>query len=646
MSLRISTNIASLTAQRSLQQTQKAIARSLERLASGNRLAQSGDDPAGLAASEGLTAQVRAARQVVRHANDAAALIDRADSAMSIQTELLQRMRELALQAANGSLSSEERGHLHEEFRTLLDEINRITETTTFGSTPLLDGGLGEIKLQVGANKGDTLDLSLPDTRQDILFADTLESTSETEPLGTFTASSSTVTAPGSSPSINHGDFNGDGFNDLILNVNSSATVALNDGTGNFSTGQTVTMNSSTTRYTLGDINNDGILDLAAVGGSNAITVRLGNGDGTFGSVITTSIGYHAHRIALGDLDNDGVLDVVVQGLSLDYATIYTGDGSGTFTHTQTISGLGTSNLTDDIAIGDIDGDGVNDLAILETLATQTLHAYLSNGDGTVTFASTRSVSQWEFLHASDINQDGLMDLSAANSVSGNSGYGWVLSNGNGTFTARLGVSSGVSLGTVKDVFPLGDFNGDGFMDALMTGSSTTTGYIAYGNGTGFDAAISVANLATSTNRQHYVMDLNNDGFADVLQWAQGNSTVQGILQNTLTTVTTTGTAVDLSLESQEQAENILDPIDQAIQVLSAYRSQLGATRNRLDSIQSTQQTLVENLEGARSQLADVDYAAETAELVKNQIMQQAAVGVLGQANVSLRIALQLLQNI
>jgi flagellin len=640
MSLRISTNIAALKPQRHLQQTQKAIARSLERLSSGNRIARAADDPAGLAIYEGLTAQLRATRQIVRHVNDAAALIDSADSAMGVQTELLQRMRELSLQAANGSLSIDERKNLNEEFKTLLEEINRITSSTRFGSTSLLDGSLSRLQIQVGANKGDVLDLAFPDTRQNVLFADTLETTSETEALQTFTALNSNSFFSGS-PRFNHADFNGDGFDDLLLNVDATAAVVFNDGTGNFSFGSTVSMNSGSTRYTLGDINNDGILDMAAVGAGNAITVRLGNANGTFGAVQTTSIGYHAHRIELGDLDNDGFLDVVVQGATLDYGTIHLGDGSGIFTHSQTISGLSTNNQTDDIAIGDLDGDGVNDLVILEN---QVMHTFLSNGDGTVGFVATTSVSQWEFLNTGDFNGDGLMDIAAAGRPS-NSSLDYVLSNGDGTWSSRTRIQMDHNSLT-KDVNPLGDFNGDGFLDALLTNPNTGAGYFFYGNGNGFDAPIKVDNVLTTTSRQSYVMDLNNDGYSDVLQWAQGNNVIQGILQDTLTTVTTTGIAIDLSIETQEQAQNVLDPIDEAIQILSDYRSGLGAARNRLEIIQSTQLRLAENLEGARSQVGDVDYAEETAELVKNQILQQSAVSVLGQANLNMQIALQLLLEI
>lgn len=637
MSLRISTNISALRSQRSLQTTQKAIARSLERLSSGQRISRAADDPAGLAAYNGLTAQVRGTRQILRQVNDAVGLLDRADSAMSIQMDLLQRMRELALQASNGTLSSRERSYLHEEFTSLLQEMNRITETTRFGSTSLLDGSLQNIQLQVGVNRNDHIDLSFPDMRQSTLFPDTFETSSETTALGTFTSLSTTTFFSGS-PRFNDADLNGDGFSDLIINNGGTAIVAFNDGEGNFSFGSTVSMNSGITNFKLGDLNNDGAEDLVAVGASNAITIRLGNGDGSFGAVQTFSIGFYAHRIELGDLNNDGNLDAVAQGYSLDYASIYLGDGSGGFVHSQTISGLSTNNSTDDIAIGDLDGDDINDLVILDN---QTMHTYLSNGDGSVSFVATTAVSQWEFLHMGDFNQDGLMDVSAAGRPS-NSSYDYILSTGGGTWGSRVRIQMDHS-SLSKDIQPLGDFNGDGLLDAILVNPGTQAGYVFYGNGNGFDAPVKIENLTGTANAQIYVMSLNGDAYSDLFQWSLSNNVVGGIVQNTQTTVTSSGVKIDLSLETQESAQNVLEPIDQAIQIIAGYRSGLGANRNRLDIIQATQLRLVENLDQARSQLGDVDYSTETAELVKNQILQRAAVGVLSQANLNLNVALELL---
>lgn len=126
--MRIGSNISALIAQRRLGSSQKAIARSLERLASGKRINRASDDPAGLAISTGLNASLRALNQVNKDINTANALFTTLDSAMQSQTEILQRIRELALQSSNGILSDQERGYLDDEVQSLFAEFSRITE--------------------------------------------------------------------------------------------------------------------------------------------------------------------------------------------------------------------------------------------------------------------------------------------------------------------------------------------------------------------------------------------------------------------------------------------------------------------------------------------------------------------------------------
>jgi flagellin len=115
MGLRINTNVLSLTAQRNLQKTSKALGKALERLASGSRINRAGDDAAGLAISEGLNSQVRGVRVAIRNANDALGFLNTAEGALSELTNITQRLRELAIQAANGTLGSTDRGYLDSE---------------------------------------------------------------------------------------------------------------------------------------------------------------------------------------------------------------------------------------------------------------------------------------------------------------------------------------------------------------------------------------------------------------------------------------------------------------------------------------------------------------------------------------------------
>lgn len=152
MGLRINTNIASLNAQRNLSNTTNNLARSLERLSSGLRITRASDDAAGLAISERFRAEVRSLQQAQRNANDGISLLQTAEGALNETSGILVRLRELAIQSANGTLGTAERTILDNEFNDLVAEIGRISQVTEFNGTKLLDGTAASVTFQVGSN--------------------------------------------------------------------------------------------------------------------------------------------------------------------------------------------------------------------------------------------------------------------------------------------------------------------------------------------------------------------------------------------------------------------------------------------------------------------------------------------------------------
>jgi flagellin len=154
MALTINTNVMSLNAQRNLNQSQGALAKSMQRLSSGLRINSAKDDAAGLAISDRMTAQIRGLNQAARNANDGISLAQTAEGALQESTNILQRMRELAVQSANDTNSTSDRSSLNDELTQLKAELNRIAETTQFNGKNLLDGNLTDATFQVGANAG------------------------------------------------------------------------------------------------------------------------------------------------------------------------------------------------------------------------------------------------------------------------------------------------------------------------------------------------------------------------------------------------------------------------------------------------------------------------------------------------------------
>ena len=164
MALSVITNTASLNAQRNLSKSSEGLATSMERLSSGMRINSAKDDAAGLQIANRLTSQVNGLGVAQRNANDGISMAQTAEGAMKESTSILHRMRDLALQSANGSNSSEDRAALQTEVSALQAELTRISDTTSFGGQQLIDGTFGTKQFQVGAEADQTINLSLKST--------------------------------------------------------------------------------------------------------------------------------------------------------------------------------------------------------------------------------------------------------------------------------------------------------------------------------------------------------------------------------------------------------------------------------------------------------------------------------------------------
>ncbi|ELH0894081.1 flagellin [Vibrio fluvialis] len=169
MAITVNTNVSALVAQRHLNTATDLLNQSLERLSSGKRINSAKDDAAGLQISNRLESQMRGLDVAVRNANDGISIMQTAEGAIQETTNLLQRMRDLSLQSANGSNSKAERVALQEEMGALNDEMNRIAETTSFGGRKLLNGSFGQTSFQIGASSGEAVQVSLKNMRSDDL---------------------------------------------------------------------------------------------------------------------------------------------------------------------------------------------------------------------------------------------------------------------------------------------------------------------------------------------------------------------------------------------------------------------------------------------------------------------------------------------
>ena len=180
----VNTNIPSLFAQRQLTKTGSALETSLQRLSSGLRINSAKDDAAGLAISTRFSAQIRGLDMAGRNANDGVSLAQTAEAGLEEMTSNLQRLRELSVQASNGSLSAADRGSLNDEAKQIISEMGRISDTTQFNGIKLLDGTAKDLTLQVGSNAHESFKFTVDGARTDQLGVMQTTSTSSSTYYG------------------------------------------------------------------------------------------------------------------------------------------------------------------------------------------------------------------------------------------------------------------------------------------------------------------------------------------------------------------------------------------------------------------------------------------------------------------------------
>ena len=178
MGLRVNTNTASINAQRNLAGVSEKLGGNFRRLSTGLRISSAADDAAGLAISERLRSQIRSVDQAKRNANDGISLVQTAEGALNEVSSILVRLRELAIQSSNGSVSDQDKSTLQEEFSSLVSEVNRIGRSTEFSGIKLLDGSSSSVSFQVGFGTTagiDTISVSLSPSLSTSLSLDSLD---------------------------------------------------------------------------------------------------------------------------------------------------------------------------------------------------------------------------------------------------------------------------------------------------------------------------------------------------------------------------------------------------------------------------------------------------------------------------------------
>ena len=678
----VNTNISALRSSEAMRQTESAMGDAMERLSTGSRINSASDDAAGSAIASKMEAQTRSLAVAVRNANDAISLTQTAEGALGEVEDILQRIRELAVQSGNSTLNASDRVQLQAEADALTAEIDAIASQTNFNSVSLFDGTNTSVSMQVGINARDTLSIALQKTDVASLgigssnttraitservtaFADTEadqikingenfasgDLTAATVPLNGINVDTSALASPTAAQDA--------GYTAAALaaaiNTNSgthgAVATAFNTvvGTSSSYTAASVTLNGvtiasqATKAEFVSAVNQSTAGVTATLSDAGVITLSNENGadinvgGGMTGMGFATDI--YGGFITLANSDGS---DVVIEAGSTENGYGDSADGTVAIVNRLGFNPIsGTSVTSASVTSTDLTavmGVKINGVAIGDSADSSALAkaaAINAAGAGVTATASTQV--------RVTVDITGTIANSSTASING-------ITTNIAAATNIEDVVSTVNTALSGNVDIIASSNDDG--ELVLTSASGLN--IAIDDGTATDVftaatmadgtSLTVTNGATTA---YGVLTLTSDSGGVIkiedgeVDTHTGLATLGLQAQSEKASETTSG----LSMSTVAAASSALTAIDTAIETVSTFRAGFGATENRLDKAINNLTTYKVNLEAAKGRIEDADFASETAALTKSQILNQAATSMLAQANASKQNLLALLQ--
>ncbi|MCX4029885.1 flagellin [Endozoicomonas sp. SM1973] len=672
----INTNIASIMARRNLDTSQAAQDQALQRLSSGLRINSARDDAAGLAISSRLDAQIRGTSVAIRNANDGISLAQTAEGALGSISSNLQRIRDLALQSANGSNTSIDREALNAEVKQLVTEIQNVAEKTNFNGKKLLDGTFAGSIFQTGANLGDTIGVSITKATTDSLGS-AIEAgiSSNRIAAAALTAGDLVINgvAVGASSGVDDSFSTGSQAQSAIAKAaavnkvseqtgvvakvdgtsvagNTYATSTDNQGKGISINGVSISVSTDAALSTEANL-----LNVAAAinekSGQTGVVASF-DGNATTGITLTASDG---RNIVLAD----GTVNTSAIGLG----------AAGTFIGTYSLISQDGKDITLDTTTGAIDNagfevgsySGVNSGVAGDNVT----NAALATGDLVINgVAVGPTQASFDTSSIVDSSFSAIAKAAAINLVSGQTG---VTAKANTTFvisgaiTAGTAQSGGVEINGVSINVSYGATSSVSDIQNLVVNAINN----ASGQ-TGVRAEAFGANqfrLVAEDGRNirvGAVTNITNAGFTATTTTYSSVSLFAGDKVELSTNTGQIGRAgfqigtfgggqdgqllKNLDITTVAGANKAIQSVDNALEQISKQQADLGAIQNRFQSAISNLTINSENLSAANSRIKDADFAAETAELSRAQVLQQAGISILAQANARPQQVLSLLQ--
>jgi flagellin len=606
MALVINTNVASLNTQRQLMSSGNTLDRATERLSSGNRINSAKDDAAGLAIANRMTSQVRGLDQAIRNANDGISLIQTAEGALQESTNILQRMRELSVQSANGIYSDSDRKTLQAEVKQLQSELTRISETTTFNGQKLLDGSMGTKQLQIGSEANQTVGVKIGSFSANALGGSTGDLVGTAIAGGTVGAAITNVLtltdATGAKLEVNGKVLSDNSATTTIDTVN-KLNAALNADLSS------VNVEAKTVSELSSGSAGSGVLQSGA-----ALKIDIVDGDGLAQSIqitdtnsmkeVVASINNKAGGLIQASLNDAGKLVLTAENVGSLTVSGVAGSGGGTADTALQAVGFSTT-----------DTKTTNFSMVFNATPGNTEGVKLKIADG----------------EEADLIAAGFDVRQADGSILGSTVTAGALNKGDLIINGvEIGaVAAGVA-GVAPDTTTAAQNQAKNLINAINE-KSAETGVIAYASGDDLDqvALKSVDGSQVSVKYGDNITDAN----------AKART---GLLERNATEGVGSVAAIDISTEAG--AQKAIGIIDKALEQVNATRADLGAVNNRLDFTVSNLSNISEKTASSRSRIMDADFASETAALSRSQVLQQAASAMLAQSNARPQQVLSLLR--
>ena len=652
----INTNVGALRAQNGSRSASTQLSTAMERLSTGKRINSAKDDAAGLAIASRMNAEVRGMNVAIRNANDGISLAQTAEGALGEVTNMLQRMRELAVQSANGTNSTSDRAALQAELGQLVAEVDGVSKSTSFNGVQLLDGTSKKVSLQIGTRATDSLTFGIESASAKSLGLQgyAVEGQLTTGRVGSvsglavddvqingkaaFATAPAANTAAALATAINTNTgltgVKATAYNQLTGAQPNASTFAAGvltvNGASIGAAGSVEELVANINRDAAGVIatlNDNGTIALSNDTGANIVIAGSSPSDAGFtagtytgfvaiNSVDGSDIKIQAKNDANGYVGGAGTLaDVKAFGLN------ETGDGT-------TFSGSGVSNAalasTDDLKINGV-LIGKSDAASAASKAAAINK--VSAETGVLASARTEVKVTLDFTTAPgapDTQINGAtIDLSAATNLAdvvsaiNTAAPGGVVASADDLGNLILTASDGSDIKVT-------DTGGNMFASATSVAGEAGTGSVAAGLTFGGRVTLSSTTGA----------DIRVDGSAASL--TKAGLATQGGSSDML--------GGSMSIATIDGARNALSQIDNAIDRVSSARGSLGAIQNRLETRVNVLTSSSTNIAEAQSRIEDADFSEETTNLAKAQILSQAATAMLAQANQSQQGVLKLLQ--